>query len=397
MCRWLGYFGNPVRLEELVFNTQHSLVEQSRNARLTSHLTNADGFGVGWYGTAPLPGRYRGISPAWSDRNLQDLCAQIESPLFLAHVRATTGTPVQQTNCHPFRYGRWLFVHNGFIDEYPRLHRELLVAVNPDLFPNIEGTTDSELLFHLALTFGLDTEPLPALERMAGFVEETGRRHGVEHALQMTVGVSDGERLYAVRYASGPEANSLYVTNDAQAVRELYPEDKRFEHLGDEARAVVSEPLGDLPGVWREVAPATALIVQPGADEEVAFEPDPQATPASISSRQIVVLVDDLDAELLRLRGLARADVRRRRSACRCWRTPTTRSSRRRARTSRWNVGRGIFSPLRGSAIVPVIDDGLAGQRRVGGDLRRQVLVAHVEVDAELAQPLELGARACRG
>ena len=286
MCRWLGYFGNPVRLEELVYNSQHSLVEQSRNARLTSHLMNADGFGVGWYGTGEGPGRYRSVAPAWNDANLQELCAHVESPLFLAHVRATTGTPVQETNCHPFRHGRWLFVHNGFIADYDRLHRDLLLAVNPELFPNIRGTTDSELMFHLALTFGLDSDPLGALERMAGFVEETGRRHGVERPLQMTVGVSDGERLYAARYATDQEANSLYVTNDVQDVRELYPEETRFQHLGDEARAVVSEPLGELPGVWREVPPGSALIAKPGADEEVPFRPQPYATPASMSSRQ---------------------------------------------------------------------------------------------------------------
>jgi predicted glutamine amidotransferase len=273
VCRWLGYAGSPIRIEELVFNAQHSLVEQSRNARFTSHLTNADGFGIGWYGTGAGPGVYRSVAPAWSDRNLQDLSAQISSPLFLAHVRATTGTPVQQTNCHPFRHGRWLFVHNGFIADYPRLRRDLALGVAPDLFPHIEGTTDSELMFHLALTFGLEAEPLPALERMAGFIEETARRHGVERPLQMTVGMSDGERLYAARYASDQEANSLYVSNDVRDVRELYPEQERFRHLSDEARAVVSEPLGDLPGVWRAIPPATALIVQPGADEAVPFSP----------------------------------------------------------------------------------------------------------------------------
>ena len=64
----------------------------------------------------------------------------------------------------------------------------------------------------------------------------------------MTIGVSDGERLYAVRYASGPEANTLFVSRDAHEVRKLYPDDERLAHLSDEARAVVSEPLGDLPG-----------------------------------------------------------------------------------------------------------------------------------------------------
>jgi predicted glutamine amidotransferase len=274
MCRWLGYFGNAIRIESLVYNTDHSLVEQSRNARMTSHLTNADGFGIGWYGTADTPGVYRNVAPAWSDRNLQELCAQIESPLFLAHVRASTGTPVQQTNCHPFRHGQWLFVHNGFIADHHRLRRELILAVDPELFDLVEGTTDSELIFFLAITFGLDDDPLAALERMAGFVEATGHAHGIDEPLQMTVGVSNGERLYAVRYASGTqEANSLYVTNDVQDVRLLYPDDERLQHMGDEARAVVSEPLGDLPGLWREVPPATALIVQPGEDEEVAFSP----------------------------------------------------------------------------------------------------------------------------
>ena len=274
MCRWLGYFGDPIRMEELVYNTAHSLIEQSRGARFTSHLTNADGFGVGWYGSEELPGVYRSVSPAWSDRNLRDLCAQIRSPLFLAHIRAATGTPVQQTNCHPFRHGRWLFVHNGFIDGYMRLRRDLALAVDPALFEHIEGTTDSELMFFLALTLGLDDEPLPALERMAATVEATGRRHGVEDPLQMTLGVTDGERLYAVRYASGrTEPNSLYVSNDARDVQLLYPEIERLQHLSDEARAVVSEPLADLPGLWRDVPPATALIVQPGGFEQVPFTP----------------------------------------------------------------------------------------------------------------------------
>ena len=138
-----------------------------------------------------MPGN--SVSPAWSDRNLQELAAQIESPLFLVHVRASTGTPVQQTNCHPFRYGRWLFVHNGFIDQYLQLHRELLLAVDPKLFTNIEGTTDSELLFYLALTFGLDDDALPALERMAGSVEATAQRSGIEAALPDTYGHSNVE------------------------------------------------------------------------------------------------------------------------------------------------------------------------------------------------------------
>ena len=108
---------------------------------------------------------------------------------------------------------------------------------------------------------------------MAGFVEDTGRSHGIAEPLQMTVAVSDGERLYAARYASGPFVNSLFVSEDARSVRALYPDDERFSIFSDESRVIVSEPLGDLPGVWREVPAGTALIVQPGEDLEVPSGP----------------------------------------------------------------------------------------------------------------------------
>ena len=224
MCRWLAYFGNPIRPEALLYDTQHSLVEQSRRDRLAGGHPNADGFGLGWYGEREMPGLYRSIAPAWGDRNLRELAGQIQSPLFLAHIRAATGTPVEQTNCHPFRHGRWLFVHNGFIDGYLGLRRELLLAVDPRGLPRHRGhdrlRADVPSRAHAS---ACEEEPLAALERMAGFVEETGRRHGVDEPLQMTVAVSDGERLYAARYASGPVVNSLFVTADASAVRALYP------------------------------------------------------------------------------------------------------------------------------------------------------------------------------
>ena len=282
MCRWVAYFGNPIHPESLLYDTQHSLVEQSRSDRLAGGHPNADGVGLGWYGERETPGLYRSVAPAWGDRNLRELASQVRSPLFLAHIRAATGTPVEQTNCHPFRHGRWLFMHNGFIEGYLDLRRELLLAVDPSIFSGIAGTTDSELMFYLALSFGLQEEPLAALERMAGFVEDTGRRHGIEEPLQMTVAMSDGERLYAARYASGPVVNSLFVSADASAVRALYPDDARFQRLSDECRAVVSEPLGDLPGVWHEVAAGTAIVVQPGDDARVPFTP---RTPAETPSR----------------------------------------------------------------------------------------------------------------
>src|SRR5689334_16755479 len=151
MCRWMAWHGQSMLIDELLFKTKHGLVDQSLHSRLGAETTNGDGFGVGWYGTGAGPGVYHSVAPAWGDANLRELAAHIASPLFLAHVRATSGTAVQETNCHPFRHDGWLFVHNGVVHDFPVLHRDLVLAVDPDLFQGIKGSTDSEVLFHLAL------------------------------------------------------------------------------------------------------------------------------------------------------------------------------------------------------------------------------------------------------
>src|SRR4051795_12023898 len=161
----MAWLGEPVLIEEPLFKSPRGIVDQSLHARMGAEPTNGDGFGLGWYGAGEGPGVYHSISPAWSDSNLRDLAAHIESPLFFAHIRAAVGSPVQQNNCHPFRHGRWLFVHNGLLGGFRDMRRDLLLAVDPSLFDGIAGSADSELLFYLALTFGLEDDPLGALER----------------------------------------------------------------------------------------------------------------------------------------------------------------------------------------------------------------------------------------
>jgi predicted glutamine amidotransferase len=266
VCRWLAYYGDPIPIETLVFRRQHSLIDQSLHARQGATTTNGDGFGIGWYGErGRAPGVYRSVHPAWNDRNLRELAAHVSSPLFFAHIRASTGTAVQETNAHPFRHGRWLFMHNGVVRDFARVRRDLL--------SEIEGSTDSELLFYLALTFGLEEDAAGALERMAGFVEDIGEKHGVENPLQMSVAVTDGERIVAARYSSEGRSRSLYFSTNARALKEQYPEIQELQLLSDEARAVVSEPLGDLVGAWNEVPECSLGIVQEGQDELRPFTP----------------------------------------------------------------------------------------------------------------------------
>jgi predicted glutamine amidotransferase len=193
--------------------------------------------------------------------------------LFLAHIRAAIGSPVQQTNCHPFRYGRWLFVHNGMINGFQAMRRELLLQVDPSKFSGIAGSTDSELLFHLALTLGLEDDPLCSMERAVGLVEEQASRSEVEDPVQMTVGISDGERLWAVRYSSQHSSRTLFVSEDVDALRKLHPENERLQELSEGDRAVVSEPLGDLAGAWIEIPESTGLVIEDGAMEQRPFSP----------------------------------------------------------------------------------------------------------------------------
>jgi predicted glutamine amidotransferase len=274
MCRWLAYTGNPLQLETVLFNAKHSLIDQSLHSRLGHTTTNGDGFGIGWYGhPTDIPFRYRCIQPAWSDRNLREAARAIHAPLFVAHVRAATDTPSQETNCHPFRHGRWLFAHNGLVRNYPAVRRDLMVAIDPDLFPSIEGSTDSEVLFFLALTFGLALAPVTALERMVGFVEATGRRHGVEEPLNMTVCATDGEQIVAVRYSSEGRSRSLFHSTSFRQLDDLYPDDPRIALAGLNAFLVLSEPLADLPGWWQEIPESSVVVARGGEIEHLPFKP----------------------------------------------------------------------------------------------------------------------------
>jgi predicted glutamine amidotransferase len=187
MGRWLAYSGSPVLIKELLLDPKHSLIDQSLHARLGAETTNGDGFGIGWYGVGDPPGVFHSIEPAWNDRNLRDLAGHIRSPLVLAHIRASSGSPVQQTNCHPFRHGRWLWMHNGVIRDLLQVERELVVAVDPSLCPEIEGSTDSETFFFLALTLGLEDDPPAAVSTLRHQYPDNPVLHGLSDETRIIV------------------------------------------------------------------------------------------------------------------------------------------------------------------------------------------------------------------
>ena len=271
MCRWLAYTGAPVLMEELIFKPKNNLIQQSLHSKSPRTPTNGDGFGLGWYDKQPNPGLFRCIRPAWNDMNLLDLTSHIESHLFMAHVRATSLATIQETNCHPFRYKNWLFMHNGQIANFGSIRQALLAKVSPKYFENILGSTDSELMFHLALSFGMENNVPGAIAEMVRTVEAEGKKNEVEESLWMTLGISDGESLWGFRYGSNGIGPTLYVTPDMSEMHRLNPDIKDI--MGDFAACIVSEPIGNYQDLWHEIPDNSKIVVQNKKIEISDFKP----------------------------------------------------------------------------------------------------------------------------
>jgi predicted glutamine amidotransferase len=247
MCRFLAYRGKPVFLADLVCAPRHSLVHQSLHAAEAKTETNGDGFGIGWYGARPEPGLYREIRPAWSDENLRSLCDQVRSELFFAHVRASTGTSTTRANCHPFAHGRHLFMHNGQIGGYSRIKRRLEAIIPDELYDARLGTTDSEAIFLAALANGLIENPVEAMARILKQVRGLMGDAGISEPLRFTAALTDGESLWAYRWACDGRPPTLY-----------------YRETGDDL-LVVSEPLDDREMGWQEVPKGCVLVARAGA------------------------------------------------------------------------------------------------------------------------------------
>lgn len=248
MCRWLAYQGEPIFLADLVSRPGHSLVAQSRRCAEAKVDMNGDGFGLGWYGECPQPGLYRDVHPAWSDENLLSLTEQIRSRQFFAHVRASTGTATSRANCHPFRHGNWLFMHNGQIGGYERIRRKVEALIDDRIYPARAGTTDSEAIFLAIVSRDPEADPVAAVAAVLRDIARLMAEAGIAEPLRFTAALADGRRLIAIRMASDDHAPSLYWRRC------------------DKGLSVVSEPLDRTREGWRAVPAGHALTFDGGGE-----------------------------------------------------------------------------------------------------------------------------------
>ena len=254
MCRWVAYVGEPIYIEEFVTTPQQSLIVQSRYSREAKNAVQGDGFGLGWYSERDEPGVFRDVRPAWSDENLLSLAQQIRSPLFFAHIRASTGTATTRANCHPFKHGKWLFMHNGRISGWNRLRRKIEMAIPDDLFRHRQGTTDSEVIFLLMLANGLQDDPPGAYRKTMAFIEGVMREAGEPEPLRVTAAVSDGQLIYAIRHASDAAPETLYVRKRKTV----------------DGTLLVSEPLDDGRDDWEAIPPQSFVAL---TRDEITIRP----------------------------------------------------------------------------------------------------------------------------
>ena len=243
MCRLFAYSGEPVWLDTLLIEPEASLVSQSMAAREAKTVVNGDGCGLGWYGERERPGLYRDTLPAWSDANLAGLCHQIRSSAFMAHVRSATAGEVSRANCHPFADGRHLFLHNGQVGGYARLRRQIDALIPDALYPRRRGTSDSEAIFLSALGRGLATDPAGAIAATLAEIEATAARTGEAAPIRFAAIHTDGETLWAYRWASDGPPPSLYWRREGEGV------------------VIASEPCDDAER-WTMVAADTVLTIR---------------------------------------------------------------------------------------------------------------------------------------
>jgi glutamine amidotransferase len=270
VCRWLAYSGPSLAIEELLFKPRNSLIRQSLSASRSVVPTNGDGFGLGWYGACRRPGLFRDTLPAWNDSNLRSLSEQIASRLFFAHVRASTGTSTSRENCHPFRHGRMMFMHNGAIGGFQRIRREIEQMIPSELYGDRLGTTDSEAFFLLALGNGLADDIEGALRRTTAQVLGAMDRAGIDQPFHMTAAVADGETLYALRWSNDCCSPTLYYATGAGVAVESGA--IAFEP-GAGAVLVLSEPLDDQETGWIALPEASLVRARGGAVEVRDFAP----------------------------------------------------------------------------------------------------------------------------
>jgi glutamine amidotransferase len=256
MCRLMAYIGSPIIIDKLLYLPKNSLINQSINAKELEEPLNGDGFGIGWY-VADVnyePVTFVSINPAWSNRNLRNLAPKIRTECFIAHVRAASVGEVSESNCHPFQYKNLLMMHNGGVENFSLIKRQIREPLSDEFYNWIKGQTDSEHIFALLLhyLFKETSEITPesvihAFERTFAHLIRLMKQFGIHEAAYLNMVVTNGLFVIGTRYVSDPKENALtlYHSEATHYAVENGVSQMTDSADGGKAVLVVSEKLSD--------------------------------------------------------------------------------------------------------------------------------------------------------
>lgn len=145
MCRLFGF-------RSIITSQVHSSLIHAENALMDQSIKHPDGWGLAYY-IENTPHLIRSSVTAMDDHIFEKVSGVVSSQTVMAHIRNATQGDHNILNTHPFQYGPWVFAHNGNIKNLSLIKKELLERVAPNLKRFILGSTDSEIIFFLILTF----------------------------------------------------------------------------------------------------------------------------------------------------------------------------------------------------------------------------------------------------
>ncbi|KAK5081759.1 hypothetical protein LTR05_007896 [Lithohypha guttulata] len=293
----------PCLLEDVLISPQHSLVKQVHEhflpgliphdpkdledcpdnlVKLRNSAYNIDGFGVAWYTSSAAdfeqgdtgqssdgmfkeglrPAFYKTVTPPINDLNFRSICANTETRVCFAHIRAASGTPIVQTNNHPFVFGRHTCMHNGVITSFPAIRRAMLMKMSDAAHATMVGTTDSEHIFALYITYLTQNGDRSSFEKTYTVHEMAAALHdavatviGLQIELlgtkvtpnSLNLCVTDGIKLVAYRFRnhSTQEPPSLYYSTKAgTTLNRKYPDHPDGANIQDDANRIPRDKHG---------------------------------------------------------------------------------------------------------------------------------------------------------
>lgn len=271
MCRLMAYMGSPIIIDKLLYQPKNSLINQSISAKELEEPLNGDGFGIGWYvpDVNYEPVTFVSINPAWSNRNLRNLAPKIRTECFIAHVRAASVGEVSESNCHPFQYRNLLMMHNGGVENFSSIKRQIREPLNDEFYNWIKGQTDSEhlfaLLLHYLFTESSSVNPesvIAAFEKMFDHVHSLMRQHNIIEPAYLNMVVTNGLFVVGTRFITDPKETplTLYHSNAGHYAVENGVSQVRPADMGDRSVLVVSEKLSNDKD-WTIVPPNHFVVV----------------------------------------------------------------------------------------------------------------------------------------